>query len=328
LYTQYIAGIVIALQAVWALLTQPGRRRQILFANAVVALLFLPMVPGIGDNTAYLLAIELLHPLTIENVSIDPLRLAVGHPYIPFDQVPGLISLTLTGTAAAIIAIASWRPGVLGSEPVAPRSWRAEGTVSLASLGWLLVSLTAGILLVTLLYSAMADNSIWEPRTLITTVPYACVLVGIAASTVQGRPGLVATAALVLAALLGSVRMLISYPRPDIRAAAEAIESRAAPGTPVVEWELGALPQQEDLAIYLDARFPIIRPTTPAAWPQGTEVYTVVNGFQIAPRYAKELQQRMDRIAADAGAPLLQTLHFQGFPEVTVKRYGPIGARG
>jgi 4-amino-4-deoxy-L-arabinose transferase-like glycosyltransferase len=326
LYTHYIAGIAIALQAIWALATQVDRRREVFAANAAAFVAFVPWWPQVMDNTNLVRAIEALHPLTLDNVLVDPLRLGFGHPYTGFDQVPGWIGIFLFCVAGTTIAWGYLRPLLAPRATPARLRWRLDGLIDLPRIGLLLALQTAGTLAVILVYSEIAHDSIWEPRDLITVLPYLCLLAGIACAGLPDRFAVVAGGSLVLASLLGSVQMLVSYPRPDLRAAANAIAGRAPQGASVVQPPpafLSAAPQLEGLAIYVDGRVPISRPRSASEWPRGRPVYAVVTGFQIRPNYERELRQ-VDSIGRRAGARLLGTTYYDGFPKVTVRRYSAV----
>lgn len=319
LYSHYVAGIAIALQAGWALLTQRSRWHAVLAANAAVALAFLPWLPMLDNGIETLPVIEALHPLTLKNIVTDPLRVAFGHPFAAFDQVPGLVSIVSACTAGAIVIVGLLSPTPRRSAS-ATSSWRAGGSVDVPQVGLLLVFLTGGVFALTLAYSEL-DTSIYEARVLITALPYFCLLGGIAAAALQGRLALVAAGALVLGALLGSLRMLVNYPRPDLHAAATAIADRAAPGTPVVEpWRVGHNPingqdpLQQGLAIYLDDEFQLSHQFDYSSdWPQGREVYTVAVGGPMAGLVAAAAER--------ADLRLVETLSFEGLQEVTVRQY-------
>jgi hypothetical protein len=304
------------MQAGWALLARPDRRRDILVANGAVALAFLPKF--LTRDTDLLATIGGLNPATPHRLLTVSGRVIFGHPYAGFDQVPGLASIAavcLTGLLIAAVMLRSRRPG----KAPARRSWLAGGALKVPRVGWLLVALTAGVIAVTFIYS-VAFTSIFLPRTLITVVPYVCVLAGAAAAALQGRLAVVAASALVLAALFGSVRMLVDYPRPDLQAAADAIADEAPPGTPVVQpfrfghgpFDAPGDPLQQDLAIYLDDRYPITPIDDARDWPRGPEVYAV--GFE-------EYTKAIEYWARGAGAQLVNAQSFDGFRDVSVMRY-------
>jgi hypothetical protein len=324
LYTHYTAGTAVAAQACWALITQRGRRRPVLAANAAVALAFLPWLRQLDDNTYSLVTLDALHPLTAGNIVTDPLRLILGHPYAAFDQVPGVVSIVVTCLVVAAVIAVTMRATRWGRGAAVPR-WRSGGSLEVPAVGWLLVAMTAGVVALTLVYSALAVASIYESHHMITVVPYVCLLGGIAVAALRDRLAIIAACALVLAALLGSLRMLAEYPQPDFKGAAEAIARSAPPGTPVVEpWRIGHDPRdlsfdplQQSLAIYLDDRFPLQHPANARAWPKGREVYVVEGGP--SPGGA------VNAMARSAGAQVLETRSFNGFLGVTLRRYSAIG---
>jgi Dolichyl-phosphate-mannose-protein mannosyltransferase len=329
LYSHYVAGLAIAAQAGWALITQRDRRREILIANAAVGVAFLPLLSVVNNNTRDLAITDRFNPLTLKLILTDPLRVIFGHPFAPASQVPGNLSIVIACLVGTLIVVGLIRPSLFGGTPETP-SWRASGSLGVPRLGWLLVSMTAGTLGLTLAYSVLATYSIYWDRDLIAILPYFCLICGVACAALQERPGLVAAAALVLAALLGSLRMLITYPRPDTKAAAEAIADKAPPGTPVVEpWRFGHDPAsygqkydvlQQSLAIYLGDPYPIVHPANASEWPKGGDVYVVEGGmFPVA---------GIDVIARSAGARLVQTQYFDGVTDprvglnqVRVERY-------
>jgi 4-amino-4-deoxy-L-arabinose transferase-like glycosyltransferase len=335
LATHYTGGLALAAQASWALLARPGRRRAVLAANAAVVVPLLPWIPQLDNQTNGLSTIALLHPLNFHNVVTDPLRIAFGHPYATFNQVPGSLSIVLLCIAGLVIAVGLvrpellqrvefWRPAVARGAPAA--TWRARSPLITARAGWLLVLMTAGVLLAALIYSAFADASIWGARHVIVVLPYFCLVVGVAVAALPPRGAAIAGGLLVVGLLLGSMRMLIDYPRPDFRAAADAIVNRAPPGARVVEplrvgrGPLAKAPPPEFQAVfsnYLDGRLPLIRPVDAGDWPLG-DVYAVQGGGELPTWY-------LGPIAESAGVRPLKTLTFDGFLPVTVIRYSPVG---
>jgi hypothetical protein len=334
LLTHYVAGFALPIQASWALLTQRDKWRAVLAANAAVVLLFLPWTGRIGEGDRLGKSVlNVLHPLTWDNIVNDPLRVAIGHPYALFGQVPGNFSLVVGGLALALIAVGLFGPRLLRSvgQPVpavlggesAPQSWRLRGRLNVPRVGWLLVALTAGTLAATAVYSALNFATIYSPRHVITVAPYVCLIVGIATAALPRRLALVSAGALVLAASLASVRVLADYPRPDMHAAADAIEARAPAGTPVVEpWRLGFDTErgqnggalQQDLAIYLDDRYPLsIGLSSGRDWPSGRQVFAVTSGPAQTAQVTAAAQQ--------AGDHLVETLTFPSFHTITVSRF-------
>jgi Dolichyl-phosphate-mannose-protein mannosyltransferase len=311
IYSHYTAGVALAAQAAWVLIAHRDRWREVVVVNAAVALAFVPWIPTVLDHADRARIGEKIHPLTWHNFLTDSLRVVIGHPFTTIRQVPGLLSLLVGCLAIAIIAVELFRSG-------------GHLSLRVRRVGWLLVAMTAGIAALTLTYSLLA-TSIYGARDIITVVPYSCLIVGVAAAALQDRTALLVVTALVLAALLGSLRMLTSYPRPDLHAAADAIAERAPPGTPVVQpYRLGHDPKsqafdplQQDLAIYLDHRFPLIHPADPSEFPSGRQVFIVATGAPSA--------RLIDGVAEASDGPPSESLSFGGFFNVSVKRYGVAG---
>jgi hypothetical protein len=204
--------------------------------------------------------------------------------------------------------------------------------------GWLLGLLTLGTLIVILVYSELADNSIWSSRHVMVVLPYICLAFGVVVAAQPQRIAVIAAAAVVLAAFIGSVRMVEDYPRPDLHGAADAIEQDAPPGTFVVQpWRNGSSPPrvpgvsiedggvttnafEQAFAIYLDDRYPLIRPGSARDWPIGRTVYGVEGGM-FPPGVLRLFSQ-------GAGAVPIETLNFKGFSPVTVTIYRATAGTG
>jgi hypothetical protein len=319
--THYTAAIAVGLQALWALVTQRDRWREILVVQAATFLPFLPLLPKLVHASR-----GVIEPLglTLEHILEAPVRLLLGHPYATFQQVPGTASIALWWLAGGLVVAAIVAPHLRRSG-LPLRSWSAGGTARIPHVGWLLVALTAGTFAVTLTYSEVAPRSIYSARHLNTMLPYLCVIVGALAAMLRTRLALVATGAIISGALLGSVRELADFPRPDLHAAAEAIEDQAPPFTPVAEaYRFGSNhqdprrdPLQVGLSIYLDGRYPISNPRDPSEWPRGSQVFLVDGGFL--------LRGAQEAIAQAAGARPLGIQTFDGFQTIYVTRYSRVG---
>jgi mannosyltransferase len=327
IYTHYIAGLVIALQAVWALLATPRfwRWRAVLAVNAAVLLTFAPWLGRLDNSTDGLKAFAVAHPLTAENVATDPLRVAFGHPFLSVEQVPGLISLFTVIAAAGIALVAliavTVRRGPRTDEPLTGASLLSRNEVRLMAL------LVVGPPLITLAYSLEA-TSIFAARNLISTLPYVCVLAAVLITALPRRAAPVVATLTVLAALLGSVRMLADNARPDLHAAADLIETHSPPGTRVIEpMPFAVRPLSEDLAIYLDDRYPLSHdlvdlsaaPLGTGAVLRGKDVWVVVPN--------PGLRSWVDAWAQAVGAKLREAHTIQGLDDVYVALYRRSPAR-
>ena len=128
------------------------------------------------------------------------------------------------------------------------------------------------------------------------------------------RRASVAVAALVLvAAAIGTIRMLADYPRPDMKAAAAAIERQVPPGTPVIEPTVFRAPEQmQDLSIYLHG-YPVTHQVTPEDWSRTKDVYAVIPVPAFGPL--------VDSVARAAGAHLVDSESFAGLQRVELRHY-------
>jgi mannosyltransferase len=304
LYSHYIAVFTLALQACWALWLARARWQSIVVANAAVGLAFLPWFVTTDGNKSLARAIEVLHPLTVENVLRDTGQALVGHPAAPLGDLPGALGLGMLALAAAIAVFAHLRGP---KEAAAGPSRRHLG---------LTAALVAGPLAATLVYS-LIDISLFIPRNLIVVVPYACVLAGLAIGGLAKPKAAAAGALAVGAMLLGSIEALLEYPRPDLRGAAELIEDRSRPGTPVIE-PLFAGPgptRPPSLDIYLDSAYPLTSGFPSAEdWPRTRVVYTVVLDIPL-------LRRRLDGAARRVGAALVDRTVLDGLADISVSRY-------
>jgi hypothetical protein len=313
-YTHYMAGLVLALQAAWALYVRRDRWRAIVLANVVVGLAFLPWFVMLDEvnNTSALPVIRILEPLTADNVAGNTLRVLFGHPDAGAGQVPGLLSLAIL-EAAAVVALAALVVAALGRwrrREAAPA--RRTHPPQVRRELWLFAVLAAGVPLLVLGFSLVADQ-IYLPRNLIGVLPYVSVLIAVGIAALPRRAAVAVAALTLLAATIGTVRMLVDYPRPDMKAAAEAIERRAPPGTSVVEPTVFPGPEQmQDLSIYLHG-YPVTHQVTPEGFSRTHDAYVVVP----VPGYAP----LVDAASQAAGAHLIDTESFAGLQRVELRHY-------
>jgi mannosyltransferase len=305
LYSHYIAVFTLGLQAGWGLWLARARWRPIVVTNGAVALAFLPWLVMMDSNKGLARAIEVLHPLTVENVLRDTGQALVGHPAAPLSDLPGALGLAMLALAATIAVFGHVR----GPNQAAARPRRRH-------LG-LMTALVAGPLAATLIYS-LIDISLFIPRNLIVVVPYACALAGLAIGGLAKPKAAAAGGLAVGAMLLGSVEAMVEYPRPDLRGAAELIEDRSGPGTPVVEPVLFGGPgrlRPPSLEIYLDSAYPLIRQFPSAEdWPGSRVAYAVVLDIPV-------LRRRLDGAARRVGATLVDRTVLDGLADISVSRY-------
>ena len=251
LYTHYIAVLVLAPQAVWALVVHRDTVRQQLLSHAAVVLAMLPWLPFFFAQARHSKLesdrLSSLSPLTVPNAVKTELQSLVGHPYIALDRLPGTgvvvgLGVLFTGMLVAIIVT------------------RPPGLAALRSPAGLIVVLAALPLLEIALYSLRPHSSLLLPRNLEVAAPYAALVAGVVIT--RFRPPIALLLALCALALLGvgtAKMMSTSYQRPDGRAAAAYIDAHAPAGAPVIDF-----PGPQGTQFYFKRLHPIL---TPAQFP-------------------------------------------------------------
>ncbi len=125
LLSHYTAALLLAAQAVWAIVAHRDRLRALVAANAGAALVFAPWAPYLAEDrgSGFQAAIDLVFPFTPRFVAESMVRWVGGHQFVPVREVPGVPSALLLAVAAALIAVglATIRPRRIGEEPP---SWR------------------------------------------------------------------------------------------------------------------------------------------------------------------------------------------------------------
>jgi 4-amino-4-deoxy-L-arabinose transferase-like glycosyltransferase len=227
LYTHYTGIFVLLAQAAWAVwrcVARLGRRRliEVLGAHALVILGYVPWIPAYRDqhdNHVGILAINFLHPLTAQSAWENPVKLVVGQPFVPWDELLGtlgLVLLALAGAAAlaGVAVVARQR----GFEPSWPGPER------------LLVLLLALATPVGLMLYAIYDTSLYAPRNLLGSLPALCLLLGAVVAWLRPPWRALAAACLVLAVAVASVNGLgAGYRRPPYRDVAHYLDRAAGP---------------------------------------------------------------------------------------------------
>ena len=262
-YTHYIAALVLAPQAAWALWTHRETARAQLLANAAVIVAFLPWLPSFivqarhsDAEAAFIASVAPVTLPTIGNVTIHPL---FGHPAIPMETLPGYLpeALMLTALGAALV-LTGHRWIATGRAPSPPRA------------GGLLVLLAIFPLVALILYSLRPDTSFLLPRNLSVAVPYALLLIG---WLLTRPPRMVATALSVVALLgLGVGAVKIEDPDnqpPDARDAARFIDAHAPPNAAYLASEVQPFenPSARGIRIYLEREHRVYPYSAlPAVW--------------------------------------------------------------
>ncbi len=221
LYTHYTSVFVLVAQAVWALVVCRHAARNWIVTHLCIGLAFLPWLPQVAGRN-----------LSALNVTAQPVaqavgRVLMGHPYISLTKVPGLPWLTVI-VAAMIVsgsALAQRSPSARGLVPPRRHLW------------WLTLVLALAAPVGLALYSSVSYD-LFSSRNLITSLPYAAILVGGILTRANSRLSHVAAAVAVLAIGVGGAESLLSANRrPDFRGAAHYIDAAARASDTVMCWE-------------------------------------------------------------------------------------------
>ena len=224
IWAHYTAAFVLATQALWAVLARPDRWRTVAVAQVVIALGYLPWLPGFLEQRRNrgVEAFDSLTTFDVSSVAEYPIRSVVGHPFRELDAIPGrtglvlMLAVLLTATFAAAVTV---RQG----------SGLPRAAAALRSERGLMVLLSAATLLGLLLYDAVG--------------PRLFVLRNVSAS----QPALVVVLALVLADV---TRRLPVAPR---RAATGLMLSLLAVTAVQSVGSANQRPAYRDAANYIDA---------------------------------------------------------------------------
>ena len=228
-YSHYTAVLVLAPQAAWALWAHRDRWREQLLATGAAALLFLPWLPSFvvqAENSAdEARRIAASVPLTLSNVAELGPRALVGHPFVPFQDLPGWGALlALAAVVAGTVLVAIYRLA----------TGRARLRPSLSSRGTLLLLLAVGPFWLLLAYSLRPETSFLLGRNLSVSVPYTVLLVGWLLTLPGGRLRIALPIIALALVSVGTLKMLTpDYQRPDAKDAAEYIDAEAPPGAPI-----------------------------------------------------------------------------------------------
>jgi hypothetical protein len=225
LYSHYTAAFPLAAEVAWAAWAHRERLRELGLACVAVGAGLLPWLPSfLDDRTAgFQTAIENINPLTV-SFFFRSLGIAVlGNPYVGLRETPG--------TAVAVVLAAGLALAVAGA--VAARTGlvarlRAEPRIVLVIL--LAVASPLGAALYSIPFA-----SVYVPRTLLASLPAACLLVGLLIAAAPRRLGVPAAVLTIAALALGTAELYRETPKPPYREAAAWVDERRGPGDPVLQ---------------------------------------------------------------------------------------------
>jgi 4-amino-4-deoxy-L-arabinose transferase-like glycosyltransferase len=241
LYSHYTALWAVAALGLWSFFAHPEQRRRAVAAFGAAAAAFVPWL-ATGPATQ-IEGFEVLFPFDFDHVTRALARAAAGHPFVPLGDVPGRAGLALIAAGAVVAAWAVWRSG-----------GRLRPGSRAVLVGLLAVATPIG----NAAYSAVA-TSIFAPRNLYASVPFACLAAG--ALLARGRrPWAAVATALVAAGLL--VATIASWSddnrRPPFNEAADSVDRK--PGRVAVlnlfpvagQYRGGHTPLLDSVTAYLD----------------------------------------------------------------------------
>lgn len=323
-YSHYIAVLVLAPQAVWALWAHRERVREVLIANGLVVVAFLPWLPffvtqarNSGDEARRL---DLIAPLTLHNLGDTIVKPLVGHPYVSLARLPGRVSLVVLAALALGLLVAL----ALRVAPTLRVRRRGQGPAGLgrmlASRGALLGLLAVVPVALVVIYSLRPGHSFLLPRNISVAVPAALLLAGALLTFARARVAVALCAVALGAVAVGTVKMLSpGYQRTNARAAARYIEAKVAPAATVVDY-----PGPHAIRLYLPPgrRVVTVGEFGPAQWAQAARSRTpVVFTFPdtkelrrlLAPPPGQATRFRLSRNHASPGVPI----------RIGIKEYDP-----
>ncbi len=229
MYTHYTAAFVLLAQFAWVLWAYPEARRGAILGNVGAAVLFIPWIPSFfKDNDSPTL--DVLSRL--QGKSFAAKRYAVeiwsiGYPFRTPNQVPGVLAGILglagfvTATAASLLR--------LRSDPERRASLPTKNVV-------LVLTLLLATPVLELLVWALTGNDLFGSRNLGAATPGLALVIGMVLAGAGRLWGTICAIAVIACFGIGAARTLdTSNHLPDLKSAAEFIDSAAGPDDVVVD---------------------------------------------------------------------------------------------
>ena len=225
MYTHLTAVFVLTAQLAWAAYAHRDRIARLLIVNGAAALLFLPWAPRLlRDDLPTLVSTYGPFSARPEDLLRVVGHILPGSPFVTLGRLPGVAATVAfcAVVAAAVLAGARRR------------------TASETHLGLLVLSgaaVPAGLIT----YGVLSDDALFTPRTSITMLPYAALVIGALVARLPERAAAVVWLGLAVALGVGTIGALgDAGERPPYREAAAYVAERARPGDVVLERELFA----------------------------------------------------------------------------------------
>jgi mannosyltransferase len=314
-YTHYTGVFLLVAQAAWAAWAHRQRLRDLLLANAAVAIALMPWLPAYLEQRRLALGFEYLAQSALP---VEPGSLARGAvialsglPSVPLRELPGRPALALLGIVLAAALVSAGAP--------LARRRAAFDRRALSSPVALLALIAVATPVAVFLYSAVSTN-ILVPRSFSASLPAAVLVIGWLVSSMRRQAALVGTTVLLAALAVGAVRTLDDdFRRPPFRDAARFIDARAGPGDPVIQFAPPGTVLSRQLSIYFDSPHDVFSATftDDRAWKRGAEGHRV---FLVVPQVGL-LRGIPRRSGPDKRFPLRDYRLYPGWTPIGVFEY-------
>lgn len=248
LYSQAVVVPVILAAGAWLVVVRPPSWTRTLAALATGMVLFVPWLPFFirqneESGQIKLAVLSLLSPVTGRSLWDVPLRAYAGHPFAEVTRVPGLSWwLFLVVAVACLALLVRLAAGV----SIGPRVRQQLLLVVLAAL-----ALPVGALILAL----ATQQSIWNPRNLLASVPFGLILLAVAMASVPARWRVALAIGCLVPFLVSDVHMLTDVKRPRQREAAAYAGSLMDRGVFVVTTPTLGIPGplRDEITSYLES---------------------------------------------------------------------------
>jgi MFS family permease len=239
MYTHYTAAFVLVAQLAWLLWAHPECRKPALIANLAAAMLYLPWVPDLLDDTGSP-TIEILSALQGSGFAAKRLSVevwAIGYPFRSPHQLPGTLAAVL-GLAGFVVAAAAGLVRHLQRRKAvaAGGSDDAERPALLSKGMVLVIALAASTAVCELVILLLTGNDLFGARNLTTSSAALALLIGGVLASAGRSWGTICTIMVIACFGIGAARTLqTTNELVDFKSAAAYVDSAAGPDDVIVD---------------------------------------------------------------------------------------------